>query len=745
MKLPITLRPLLALVLLPALAAQPTPLATTPSNLSFEEGAPGANKSPGWYANSAYTILTVRRGDECLKGGCVTISQPDPPLPNAFGNVMQAVDASAFAGKRIVYRVAVRVEGNQATDIALPWLRVDLPGGNTGFFDNMQDRPVRPNTTAPNKGWAVYEIAGPVDPAAKSIYFGVVAQGKARVWVDEVSFAAEAPAEQDPQSHALFTTLYQRLDAAQSSGGRLDDLLALALPTATVKGDGFRVPLADFFRQQLQPLDAPTTTQSARTELFSITITGDEATVATRIDALLEAAHRTRRTRTTTRDLWQRSATGEWKRKEVQITSVQSLGDTVSSGAMRRIADQLATQATPLTTAAPGAPSADLAAFGQAVGDSRIVALGEASHGTREIFQMKHRLLEYLVKEKGFTAFAIEANWPETLAVDRYIKTGEGDPRAALQGMYFWTWQTEEVLAMVEWMRAFNQAPGPHPILSFTSFDMQTWRVAAERVATFIKQHGSPQDAAAVAVAYQWSTGLSVNRPQDPAFVDAAEQAERVTALFTARHAALVRSAGADATRDALQMTRIVAQSLRNRTPGQAPGYRDERMADNVAWLAREVYPGQKIVLWAHNGHVAKEDDPEHQWRSMGARLRAQFGREMYVLGFAIHTGTVRAVGSGLSRALATHEIPPAPAGSGSAVLSAAGHPLFFLDFAPFRQPPGRVSPLGEFLDGRHEFREIGAMWTVENPAQANLRRFAPGKHFDGLIFLEKTQAARGL
>ncbi len=663
---------------------------------------------------------------------------------------MQAVDASAFAGKRIVYRVAVRVEGSQGTDIALPWLRVDLPGGNTDFFDNIQDRPVRPNPTAPNtlapqKGWAVYEIAGPVHPAAKSIYFGVVARGKARVWVDEVSFAAEAPAEQDPQSRALFSTLYQRLDAAQSSGGRLDDLLALALPTATVKGDGFRVPLADFFRQQLQPLDAPTTTQSARTELFSITITGDEATVATRIDALLEAAHRTRRTRTTTRDLWQRSATGEWKRKEVQITSVQSPGDTVSSGAIQRIAGQLATQATPLTTAAPGAPSADLAVFGKAVGDSRIVALGEATHGTREIFQMKHRLLECLVKEKGFTVFAMEANWPESLAVDRYIKTGEGDLRAALDGMYFWTWQTEEVLATVEWMRAFNQAPGPHPILSFTSFDMQTWRVAAERVATFIQQHGSPQDAAAVAVAYQWSTGLSVNRPQDPAFIDAAEQAERVTALLTARHAALVRSAGADATRDALQMTRIVAQALRNRTPGVAPGYRDERMADNVAWLARDVYPGHKIVLWAHNGHVAKEDDPENQQRSMGARLREQFGRELYVLGFAIHTGTVRAVGSGLSRALATHEIPPAPAGSGSAVLSAAGRPLFFLDFAAFRQPPGRVSPLGEFLEGRHEFREIGAMWTVENPAQANLRRFAPGKYFDGLIFLEKTQAARGL
>jgi erythromycin esterase len=691
------------------------------------------------------TLLAVRRGDECLLGGCVTITRPDPPPSVSFGTVLQGVDARAFAGKRIVYRVAVRVEGSQDADIALPWLRVDLAGGKMGFFDNMQDRPVRPNPAGSNKGWAVYEIAGPVDPAATQIYFGVLVQGKARAWIDQASLSAEAPPGLDPQARPTFSALYQRLDAAQSSGGRLDDLLALALPTATVSGAGFRVPLADFFREQHQQLATSATTATVHTELLSLTVSGDEATVATRTDALLETANRARRSRSTTRDRWERSTTGEWKRKEVDLTTVRSLGETVPPSAVRQIADQLATQAVPLATVEPGAPSADLAAFGQAVGPARIVSLGEASHGTREIFQMKHRLLEYLVKEKGFTVFAIEANWPESQAADRYIKTGEGDPRAALRAMRFWTWQTEEVLAMLEWMRAFNQAPGNHPTLSFTSFDMQFWPGAVERVVAFIKQHGTPQDAAAVAVAYQWLAGLSDRTPQDPAFVNAAEQAERVTALFTARREALVRSAGAAATRDALRMTRIVVQALRNRTPGIDSAYRDERMADNVAWLAREVYPGQKIVLWAHNGHVAKVDDPENQWRSMGSRLRETFGREMYVLGFAIHTGTVRAFGSGPSSGMGTYEMPPAPAGSGTAVLSAAGRPLFFLNFAPLRQPPATLSPLGEFLEGRFEFRDIGAMWATENAAEANLRRFAPGKFFDGLIYLEKTQAARGL
>ena len=114
------------------------------------------------------------------------------------------------------------------------------------------------------------------------------------------------------------------------------------------------------------------------------------------------------------------------------------------------VVSQVKADAVPLTTVEAGHDNADLAAFGKAVGDAPVVALGEASHGTREFFQMKHRLLEYLVTQKGFTVFALEANWPETAAVDRYIKTGQGDPKAALAGLYFWTWNTEEVLDMIE-------------------------------------------------------------------------------------------------------------------------------------------------------------------------------------------------------------------------------------------------------------------------------------------------------
>jgi erythromycin esterase-like protein len=113
------------------------------------------------------------------------------------------------------------------------------------------------------------------------------------------------------------------------------------------------------------------------------------------------------------------------------------------------------------------------------------VSLGEATHGTREFFQLKHRMLEYLATEMGFTIFSIEANMPEAYRLNDYVLKGEGDPARLLSGMYFWTWNTEEVLDMIKWMREFNQSGKGR--VEFTGFDMQTPNVAAEIAAKFLK------------------------------------------------------------------------------------------------------------------------------------------------------------------------------------------------------------------------------------------------------------------
>ncbi|MFO0830287.1 MAG: erythromycin esterase family protein [Phycisphaerales bacterium] len=143
--------------------------------------------------------------------------------------------------------------------------------------------------------------------------------------------------------------------------------------------------------------------------------------------------------------------------------------------------------AVPIETVEAGHGFKDLEPLSPIFQRARVVGLGESTHGTREDFQMKHRLVEFLASQLGYTIFSIEASSPEAFRVDEYVSLGKGDPARLIGGMYFWTWNTEEVLSMVEWMRAFNQdsTPGVNRI-RFTGFDMQERRVSQSIVRQFI-------------------------------------------------------------------------------------------------------------------------------------------------------------------------------------------------------------------------------------------------------------------
>lgn len=512
---------------------------------------------------------------------------------------------------------------------------------------------------------------------------------------------------------------YERLDAAQNAG-RMEEILAIAIPGARGGSQLMRLPLAQHFAQ-LRSVQART-----QTEIVAVNLVDGEAHVRTRAETQMTVSGRTRKMQVSTQDIWV-ERDGQWRLKEITVTSMNEVLETVDAGTVERLGAALSTLAVPLDRRRDA-----LLAFGKAVGDARIVSLGEASHGTREIFEWKHRLLEFLVREKGFTVFAMESNWPSSQAADRYIKTGHGDPRQALMEMERWPWQTEEVLAMLEWMREYNRSPGGHPILSFTSFDMQRWEVAAARVKAFVRQHGGPQELAAVTAAYR-----SLPSPAE---------ADKVISLLTARRDAFEKAAGGPSYRDALQAARVVAQAIRNGSPAAPARYRDEMMARNVEWLANEAYPGEKIVLWAHNGHVSTDGPITASSRPMGSWLRQAFGRQLYVLGFAIHTGSVRAISTGaLSNGIRAYTMPTAPPGSGTSVLSAAGKPAFFLDIAGSMavQKGQDGSELGRWLQSYQSFREIGAVWNPEEPAKSNMLVTSLAKSYDGLIYLEMSQATK--
>ena len=129
-------------------------------------------------------------------------------------------------------------------------------------------------------------------------------------------------------------------------------------------------------------------------------------------------------------------------------------------------------------TTEPGRGFRDLETLKELVGEARLVALGEGTHGTHEFFRLKHRIVEFLATEMGFTVFSIEANMPEAYRVNEFVLNGEGDPKELLKEMSA-IWNAQEVLDMILWMREFNKSSGSR--IEFTGFDMQSPKVAIEK------------------------------------------------------------------------------------------------------------------------------------------------------------------------------------------------------------------------------------------------------------------------
>ena len=125
----------------------------------------------------------------------------------------------------------------------------------------------------------------------------------------------------------------------------------------------------------------------------------------------------------------------------------------------------------PLSAIAPGNGFADLRPLDELVGNARVVGLGEAAHGASEFFTLKHRLVEYLVVEHGFTAITWEASYAGGRPIDDFVRRDAGDGAAALSGQGYLAWDTEEVAAVLDWLRGHNAARAAEQQVAFHGLD----------------------------------------------------------------------------------------------------------------------------------------------------------------------------------------------------------------------------------------------------------------------------------
>jgi erythromycin esterase len=383
----------------------------------------------------------------------------------------------------------------------------------------------------------------------------------------------------------------------------------------------------------------------------------------------------------------------------------------------------------PFDTAEAGRGFTDLQPLKTAIGAARIVALGEGTHGTREFFQMKHRLTEFLAAEMGFTLFVIEANMPEAQRVNEYVLTGKGNPRELLRGLYFWTWDTQEVLDLILWMRRFNELGNGR--VQFLGIDMQFGELAMSNTRAFVADF-DPNYTEDLEAVYQklddyWGSVDLVRGARELPDEEKAARARgawRVVEHLEASRASYQKKVESDRVERAIQDARIAAQAAELMVRGG--GYRDQCMAENVAWILDHSPRGSKIVLWAHSGHVARQPG----W--MGAHLADRYGSELFVAGFASHTGRYTAIQPGLGL-VASNNLSPSEPGSLEWRLHETGLPRLVLDL----RQASKDAPESSWLRRPHDFRAIGAV--------AIDRQFFPivvPDAYDAIIYFDQTHAS---
>ncbi len=404
--------------------------------------------------------------------------------------------------------------------------------------------------------------------------------------------------------------------------------------------------------------------------------------------------------------------------------------------------EDLRSASVPLVTPEAGHGFTDMQPLKQVVGKARVVALGEATHGTREFFQLKHRLLEYLVAEMGFEIFAIEASWPDCARVNDFVMNGRGDPRLALGGLGFWTWDTEEVLQMILWMRQWNEDATHVRKVTFTGFDMQNPIASARALKEYLTQAVPNQFIELDTILPIVLAARAGRSPQDGERSALRQAVSGLAARMDQSRASLVAHSSEDAWAVMRHHARLLCQYEEMCRGGNQDGrerrdVRDQAMAENALWALERHGPAAKMVVWAHNAHVSFETGA--YLTPMGAHLRRALRSDLVAIGFVFDNGRFQAR-SGLMGPLREFTVAPAFRGSLEWGLRQIAYPLFVLDL---RRIP-RGSEGATWLARRRSTREVGSIFDPGHAARSWSQHVVMDR-FDALVFFEATTRARPL
>jgi erythromycin esterase-like protein len=396
------------------------------------------------------------------------------------------------------------------------------------------------------------------------------------------------------------------------------------------------------------------------------------------------------------------------------------------------------------------------------IGDARFVLLGEASHGTHEFYRERAQITKRLIREKGFTAVAVEADWPDAYRVNRYVRGVGQDAEAvdALAGFKrfpTWMWRNADVLDFVGWLRAHNDAlPARAPKVGFYGLDLYSLHASMEAVLGYLDKI-DPEAASRArdryscfdhfgedTQTYGYAAGFGLSESCEGEVVSQLVELRRRAAEYASRDGRVAEDEFFFVEQNA-RLVKNAEEYYRSMFRGRVSSWnlRDQHMAETLDALAAHLErQGQqaKVVVWEHNSHLgdarATQMGEAGEW-NVGQLVRERHGGEAVLVGFSTYAGTVTA-SSDWDAPAERKRVRAALAESYEALFHETGVPRFLL---PLRDGGEAAAGLSE---ARLE-RAIGVIYRPDTERQSHYFYARLPAQFDAVLHFDETRAVEPL
>ncbi|MEY9971163.1 erythromycin esterase [Lysinibacillus sp. RC46] len=365
--------------------------------------------------------------------------------------------------------------------------------------------------------------------------------------------------------------------------------------------------------------------------------------------------------------------------------------------------------------------------------DKRIVFLGESSHGAAEFSLAKTRLIQFLHQEMGYNVLAFESGMGNAMNAQ-----GQIDKQTAQQTMkdaIFGVWWSKETLPLFEYAKKTQNTDKP---LKLAGFDIQQqgaftngeWLQNSQLAKQFSEVEKQLVD-------WSFVTDLKGYQKAKPSIIEVYKQVKSQVQLKEKELKAaypsephivkLMERTLADRIRLADDYVELSIQSNIDLEQNKYDSFlktmewRDQSMMENLLWLAEEIYPTEKFIVWAHNDHIRKAQSEvmgsPYPVKLMGERLPDIYKKYSYVLGLYMTSGeTANNMGEPMA-------VLPTVKGSIEDILSSSNKPYTFIDM-------------------RNRQNERGNSWMFEPRLSYSWgmiqESLVPRDQYDGLLLIDK-------